>query len=229
MRFPKKNSTVSLAVDVRPDREHIETAPAIRRDRMGLGSFKTACLAFVAIVVAGCAAEVQKPGFPQISFAHLQPISLNVARVEVENRYVSPAARPNVEHEFPVSPAAVAMNWGRDRLRAAGASGVARVVVRRASVVEVPLKRSEGVKGLFTRDQSERYDAVIDMMAEIRDEAGNVRVTVESTAKRSRTVSENISLIEREKVWFEMTEAMMSDLNMALENQMRIHMKAWIR
>ena len=196
---------------------------------MGLGSFKTACLAFVAIVVAGCAAEVQKPGFPQISFAHLQPISLNVARVEVENRYVSPAARPNVEHEFPVSPAAVAMNWGRDRLRAAGASGVARVVVRRASVVEVPLKRSEGVKGLFTRDQSERYDAVIDMMAEIRDEAGNVRVTVESTAKRSRTVSENISLIEREKVWFEMTEAMMSDLNMVLENQMRIHMKAWIR
>jgi len=196
---------------------------------MGLGSFKTACLAFVAIVVAGCAAEAQKPGFPQISFAHLQPISLNVARVEVENRYVSPAARPNVEHEFPVSPAAVAMNWGRDRLRAAGASGVARVVVRRASVVEVPLKRSEGVKGLFTRDQSERYDAVIDMMAEIRDEAGNVRVTVESTAKRSRTVSENISLIEREKVWFEMTEAMMSDLNMALENQMRIHMKDWIR
>jgi hypothetical protein len=196
---------------------------------MGLGSFKTACLAFVAIVVAGCAAEVQKPGFPQISFAHLQPISLNVARVEVENRYVSPAARPNVEHEFPVSPAAVAMNWGRDRLRTAGASGVARVVVRRASVVEVPLKRSEGVKGLFTRDQSERYDAVIDMMAEIRDKAGNVRVTVESTAKRSRTVSENISPIKREKVWFEMTEAMMSDLNMALENQMRIHMKDWIR
>ena len=98
-----------------------------------------------------------------------------------------------------------------------------------ASVVEVPLKRSQGVKGLFTRDQSERYDAVIDMMAEIRDEAGNVRVTVESTATRSRSVSENISLIEREKVWFEMTESMMTDLNTALENQIRIHMKDWIR
>ncbi|MGB0631832.1 MAG: hypothetical protein ACPGRZ_14170 [Alphaproteobacteria bacterium] len=196
---------------------------------MGLSSFRTACLALVVIIVSGCATDVQKPGFPQISFAHLQPIALNVARVEVENRYLSPAARPNVEHEFPVSPAAVAMNWGRDRLRAAGAAGVARVIVRRASVVEVPLKRSEGVKGLFTRDQSERYDAVIDMMAEIRDEASNVRVTVESTAKRSRSVSENISLIEREKVWFEMTEAMMSDLNTALENQIRIHMKDWIR
>lgn len=183
----------------------------------------------VVFLLTGCATEVQKPGFSQISFAHLQPISLNVARIEVENRYVSPATRPNVEHEFPVSPAAVASNWGRDRLRAVGQSGVARVVVRRASVVEVSLKRTTGVTGAFTRDQSERYDAIIDMMVELRDADGNVRVTAESTAKRSRSVSENVSLIEREKIWFEMTETMMSDLNTALENQVRIHMKEWIR
>ena len=183
----------------------------------------------VVFLLTGCATEVQKPGFSQISFAHLQPISLNVARIKVENRYVSPATRPNVEHEFPVSPAAVASNWGRDRLRAVGQSGVARVVVRRASVVEVPLRRTTGVTGAFTRDQSERYDAIIDMMVELRDADGNVRVTAESTAKRSRSVSENVSLIEREKIWFEMTETMMSDLNTALENQVRIHMKEWIR
>jgi hypothetical protein len=188
-----------------------------------------ASLLAVVFLLTGCATEVQKPGFSQISFAHLQPISLNVARIEVENRYVSPATRPNVEHEFPVSPAAVASNWGRDRLRAVGQSGVARVVVLRASVVEDPLKRTTGVTGAFTRDQSERYDAIIDMMVELRDAAGNVRVTAESTAKRSRSVSENVSLIEREKIWFEMTETMMSDLNTALENQVRIHMKEWIR
>ena len=188
-----------------------------------------ASLLAVVFLLTGCATEVHKPGFSQISLAHLQPISLNVARIEVENRYVSPATRPNVEHEFPVSPAAVASNCGRDRLRAVGQSGVARVVVRRASVVEVPLKRTTGVTGAFTRDQSERYDAIIDMMVELRDAAGNVRVTVESTAKRSRSVSENVSLIEREKIWFEMTETMMSDLNTALENQVRIHMKEWIR
>lgn len=188
-----------------------------------------ASLVAVVFLLTGCATEVQKPGFPQISFAHLQPISLNVARIEVENRYVSPATRPNVEHEFPVSPAAAASNWGRDRLRAVGPSGVARVIVRRASVVEVPLKRTTGVTGAFTRDQSERYDAIIDMMVELRDADGNVRVTAESTAKRSRSVSENISLNEREKIWFEMTETMMADLNTALENQIRLHMKEWIR
>ena len=188
-----------------------------------------ASLFAVAFLLAGCATEVQKPGFSQISFAHLQPINLNVARIEVENRYVSPATRPNVEHEFPVIPAAVASNWGRDRLRAVGASGVARVIVRRASVIEVPLKRTTGVTGAFTRDQSERYEAVIDMMVELRDATGNIRVTAESTAKRSRSVSENISLNDREKIWFEMTESMMADLNTALDNQIRIHMEEWVR
>ena len=196
---------------------------------MVLKKLSATCVVLVFLSVVGCANDAQKPGFPKISFAHLQPISLNVARVEVEIRYVPPATRPNVEHEFPVSPAASALNWGRDRLRAVGSSGVARVIVRRASVVEVPLQKSTGMKGLFTRDQSERYDAVIDMMVEVRDQTGKVRVTAESIAKRSESVSENISLSEREKVWFRMTEAMMVDLNTSLENQVRIHMKDWIR
>ena len=93
----------------------------------------------------------------------------------------------------------------------------------------MPLKRTLGLKGAFTRDQSERYDAIIDMMVELRDTNGNVRVSAESTAKHSRSVSENISLNDREKIWFELTEMMMADLNTTLENQIRIHMKEWIR
>ena len=224
----KRNSAGFSALDVCPIGD-IKKATLFWSDLMGLNSFKFSCLILVAIVSAGCAADVQKNGFPQISFAHLKPISLDVARIEVENKYVSPAAKPNVEHKFPSSPAAVALNWGRDRLRAVGVSGVARVVVRRASVIEVPLMRSKGLQGLFTKDQSERYDALIDVMAEIRDETGKVRVTVESRVSRSRTVPENMSLIKRETVWFEMAEAMMADLNTTLENQIRIHMKSWIR
>ena len=186
---------------------------------MGLVSFRVACLAFVAVFVAGCATDVEKPGFPQISFAHLQPITLNVARVEVENRYVSPAARPNVEHEFPVSPAAAALNWGRDRLRAAGAAGVARVIVRRASVVEVPLERTGGLKGLFVKDQAERYDGRLTLAIEVLDAAGRPRASVTATAKRSQTVEENLTLNEREAVYLGLTEALIKDLDVELERQ----------
>ena len=200
--------------------------------KWGLLRCKSSKLAFLILVtffVAGCAANLEESGFPQISFAHLQPISLDVARIEVENIYVSPATPPNVEHKFPASLAALAMNWALDRLNTSGSSKVVRLVVRQASVVEVPLQRSGGLKSIFTRDQSERYDGVIDISVEIRDEVGNSRATVETIVSRSQTVPENIPLNQREKVWFRMTEAMMSDLNAALEKQIRIHMKEWIR
>ena len=184
----------------------------------------------LALVVAACALPPpQSREFPRITFAHLPQIALDVSRVEVRNRYRSPVAVPNVEHRFPVSPAAAAMEWGRQRFRAAGESGVARITLRRASVVEVPLTRTGGVAGLFKIDQSERYDAVVDMKLEIVGPNGRVRATVESVAKRSRTVSENISAHGREEVWFEMTEALMADMDRSLDAQIRDHLKEWLR
>lgn len=182
-----------------------------------------------ALIAASCETTTQPPAFPQISYAHLPAISLDVARIEVENRYRPPATAPNVEHRFPVSLAATTLNWGQDRLRPVGAGGVARVVLRRASVVEVPLKRTKGVRGVFTTDQSERYDAVLDVMVEVLDATGSRRATVESTARRSRSVPENLSVNQRDTVWFEMTEALMADLNRSLEAQIRTHMKDWLR
>ena len=50
-----------------------------------------------------------------------------------------------------------------------------------------------------------------------------------SRAERSRTVAEDVSLIDREKVWFEMTEAMMNDLNASLQRQINEHLRAFVR
>ena len=52
---------------------------------------------------------------------------------------------------------------------------------------------------------------------ELRDAAGGRSGVVSAEATRSRTVSENLSLNERDKVWFEITEAMINDLNGELE------------
>lgn len=187
------------------------------------------CIICVSLLtLKGCAPQIHKPIFPQISFAHLPTIGLQVSRIEVENLYITPTTRSHIEYKLPISLGATASNWGRDRLKALGHSGVVRLVVRRASLIEVPLKHSGGLKSVFTRDQSERYDAVIDILVELRDAAGKVRVTAESVATRSRSVSENISLVEREKLWFEMVNEMMVDLNKSLEQQIRKHMKNWL-
>lgn len=194
-------------------------------------SFRPIVLVFAvcAGLVAGCASKVEAPAYPQISFAHLPGISLDVARVDVENAYVSPATAPNVEHRFPVSPSATALNWGRDRLKPAGGTGVVRVTVERASVVEVPLERTKGIRGAFTKDQSERYEGVITVAVRILDSNGEERAIVRASTQRSQTVPEDVSLNERDKIWFQMTEKMMATLNESLEAQIHTHLGRWVK
>jgi hypothetical protein len=185
------------------------------------------------VVVTGllvaCQTPDPEPKYPDLSYAHYGAIPLDVARIEVVRAYTQPAKKPNVEHLFPVNPMASAESWVKDRLRAAGRSGVAQATISSASVVEVPLKRSTGVRGVFTKDQAERYDGLIEMTVRILGDDGQEKASVRSRAERSRTVAEDVSLIEREKTWFEMTEAMMNDLNASLQRQINEHLRSFVR
>ena len=186
-------------------------------------------VAALAAAVAGCAAKPPAPKFPPLSFAHLTPIRLDIASIEVINAYRAPAKKPNVEHLFPIKPVDPAMRWGMDRIMPVGAAGVARVTVKRASVVEVSLKRTTGIRGSFTTDQTERYDGVVEMTVVITDGRGRERGRITSRTERTKSVPEDITLNDRDKVWYELTRAMMNDLNTSLENQIRKHLAKFVR
>ena len=70
--------------------------------------------------LAACATPDPEPVYPELSYAHLGAIPLDVRRIEVVRAYQPPARKPNVEHLFAVSPLAVAERWVKDRLRAIG-------------------------------------------------------------------------------------------------------------
>ncbi len=175
-------------------------------------------------LLAGCETTPPPSGFPQLSYAHLPPIKLDVAQVKIVSEYRSTGVAPNVEHLFPVKPQAAAERWSRERLKPIGRSGTARVTIRRASVVEVPLSRSTGVRAMLTTDQAERYDGVIEIAIAILDDTGRQSGAVVSRAQRSKSVPEDISLHDREMTWFRMVEAMMNDINASLESQIMKHL-----
>lgn len=179
--------------------------------------------------LAACETTVPPRAFPDLRYNHLTPIRLDAVRVDVIQQYKSSGTKPNVEHEFPTRPAAVAAQWATDRLTAVGVNNTVRVTIVNGAVVEVPLKRTTGVKGVFTTDQSERYDGTLEIKIEILGPRGRQLASVSSQAKRARTVPENITLAERERVWFRMTESMMNDLNLSLERQIRQHFSSWLR
>jgi len=181
-----------------------------------------------AAVIAGCATEPPPDSFAQLRYTHLPKIELAAASVEVVQSYRSPAKAPNIEHQLPTPPGTAAAQWARDRLHAAGGTNLVRVSILDASVIEVPLKRSEGLRGVITTDQSERYDGTLQIRIEMLAPDRRRLAMVESRATRSRSVAENITLAERERVWFRLTEDMMNDINTSLETQIRQYFAQWL-
>jgi len=180
--------------------------------------------------LAACATEPPaRPQFPQITFAHKPPVRLDVSRIEVANEYAPPLRAPNVEHLFPVSISGSIEGWARDRLRAVGSSGMARVIVRDASARETDLRRTPGVRGMFTTDQAQRYDARAEVRIQIEGTAGYSSGFTDGIATRSRTVPENISLNQRERVFFELTDELLRDLDLTLERNIFQNMPMFVR
>jgi hypothetical protein len=97
-------------------------------------------------------------------------------------------------------------------------------------MIETELKRTQGVRGAFTTDQSQRYDLSLACSLEILDDRGLLRQAFASAAAtRFRTVPEGISINEREKVWFDLVEASMNDINAEMDRQIRANMARFLR
>ena len=106
----------------------------------------------------------------------------------------------------------------------------ARFVIRDARVTETELPRTEGLRGLFTTDQGQRYDLRMEAALEVLDAgSGGVAGSVSALATRSRTIAENASLDERERLWFAMVEEATSALTAELERRMRQTLARYIR
>ncbi|MBL8700947.1 MAG: hypothetical protein JNK67_21405 [Alphaproteobacteria bacterium] len=196
-------------------------APSRRAFVLGLGATTG---------LAACQSAPPKPAFAALTYGHKGALRLMVASVEVVTEYVPPMRRPNIEHQMPVSPVETMQRWPRDRLQAMGAGEhFARFTVREASVKETELPRTQGVRGVVTKDQTERYDLVLAASVEIRQQRANfVEASAEARVTRFRTVAEGISLAERERAWYELLEQSMNELDAELERQIRAHLARFI-
>jgi hypothetical protein len=180
----------------------------------------TAALSMLLAAVTACSFDDPSNQFADLTFAHLPSIGLDVGDIKIEQSYVSPGKEPNVDHRFPVPPKDAARRWAEDRLRAEGDRLTFRYVVREASAVETPLETKTGVTGFITTDQSERYETHIVVDMQVLD-GHQVIGTASAEARRSVTVAEDITLKERERVWYRLTEDVMKDLDAKLEETIR--------
>ena len=115
--------------------------------------------------------------------------------------------------------------WAIDRIQAAGETRRGSFIIEDARVVAVPLKVRKGLRGLLYKEQGVRYDAALEARVEVRAERGYRDSFATARVVRSRTVSEEMTLAERDRVFFEMTDEMIKELNSVLEANIRQHMR----
>lgn len=169
-------------------------------------------------LLGACTDGAPAPRLDAPSFAASTPISFTIRDVQVREEYKSPLAPPNVEHFFPATPAESVKQWVAERIRTTGHERTLEVVIKDASVIEVPLPRTEGFKGIFTKDQALRYDA--SLVVELRmygPESALAEASTEVRVTRSDTVGEDASPAAREQLFWRMNNELMQALNAELE------------
>ena len=112
----------------------------------------------------------------------------------------------------------------RDRLKAQGRGGEFRVVIKEASVIAEQLPLKGGLQGALTRQQSVNLNAKIVVSLEYSRGNGN-EASVVVTVARSRTLSEGLSLTERDDAYYKFTQDLAADLDMNLQANMDSSMR----
>ncbi len=184
-------------------------------------------LPVVALGLAACETPVKIQKLPELTYGHLPPLKLNVAKIEVVVQYQPPLKEPNVEHLFPTPPLKALRRWASDRLRAVGRSGTAKLFITNARAIETSLQKKTGVVATFTKQQSDRYDLTVDTVLEVSDGRRGGRVSARVT--RFSTLREDITINERDRAWFDQTEALIKDFNAEFEKNIRRALADWVR
>lgn len=175
--------------------------------------------AMMVAALAACSTSQPPVTARPVDFSSYAPILLSVASVNV----VDAARIPAGQAAAPVSPSQAVQLWAQQRLRAAGTGGSARVTIKDASLVAVPLQKATGgIKGYFTNDQAMRYDGRIEVeiSAEVSGAATH-RGSTKAFVTRSTTTAENITPANRDATLQELVSRMMDDLNARLDGGIR--------
>lgn len=178
--------------------------------------------------LAACTTQNPTPVYPDLTFVNRPPIRLNIGSIQIVDEVVPPMRAPNVEHLAPVTPAAAMERWARDVLQATGASGRAVMAIRQGSLVEEKLKTTSGLKGAFTTDQSERYRVYMSGQLDLFDGMGIRLGQALAEAERSKTIAENASLNDRERLWYDLVEATAKDFATAMERSIKRELSAYV-
>jgi hypothetical protein len=160
-----------------------------------------------ALALAACGGLPKPRDFPPMTYEYLPQIRLNVASVEIDNRFV-PASRDEVSDRAPIPPIVALRQMANDRLKAFGSSGKAVLVIKDASLV----RGSNEIVG--------RMVVELDVYTSDNQRAGFATAQVDQ--RRSGEIT------DLQGILYDLTKTMMDRMNVELEFQARRSLRDWL-
>ena len=159
------------------------------------------------LTLASCGGGGKPRDFPPLSYDYLPQIRLNVAAIEIDNRFV-PASRDDVSERAPIPPVMALRQMAGDRLKAFGGSGRTVLVIKDASL----LRGRDEISG--------RLAVQLDVYTSDDRRAGFA--TAEVAQRRTGEIGDLPAAL------YDLTKTMMDRMNVELEFQARRSLRDWI-
>jgi hypothetical protein len=159
------------------------------------------------LLMAACAERPRRQYSP-LHYGFLTPLRINVAALQVEQRYVPSGISPDVSQLDPMPPILALRNMVEDRVLAYGTSGRAVFIIQDASLT----RQRDTILG--------RFAVELDIYTSANTRAGFAEARV------SRTYSGDLD--DLPSTLYDMTKDMMDAMNVEFEYQVRRSLRDWL-
>lgn len=171
----------------------------------------------VAVAAAASSCAPERPPAPNvfapITSSYLPKLRLSVASVDLPNVWVPPQdGLQHAESLAPTTPATLLEEMARSRLIPGASDGRARFVIDDASIVETP----------------SGYIGRLAIHLDLRSGDGQRTGYAEAKIQRTQSPVEEDPAYARAAV-YDLTKAMIRDMNVEFEYQIRRNLKAWLQ
>lgn len=163
------------------------------------------------LILAACAdEELQAPttSFPPLRYDYLPPIQLNVATIEVQQRFIPAGVSPDVTALDPVKPIEALKTMAHDRLQALGTANKAVFAILDATLSQI----NNVIRGVMS--------VSLTIYGQDNTQKGYAVATVE------RTHTGEVNGIR--ETLYDMTKNMMDNMNVEFEYQVRHNLQDWL-
>lgn len=167
----------------------------------------------VPLLLAGCGGDEGVPqSFPPLRYNYLAPISLNVANIQTNVRYVPDQGGSNLDATSPEAPLQAVEQMVQDRLVAGGSGGTAVITINAASLNQV----NDTVVGN------------VSLRLTVTSADGRQRGYTDASVTRTRTMPDNTSPDALRAFLYSMTQDLVNAENVELEYQIRQNLPGWL-